>query len=121
MFLKTFPFWIVKTRDCLVLKFTREVSISSSAKNAFIYSHSVLPLQCFKKTFHFWIVKTRDSLVHKFMRDLFSIELRGRENIKDYKKMVLHTIELRGWLRVNLGSNLNVNENACKSVSNKRF
>ena len=30
------------------------------------------------------------------MRDLFSIELRGRENIKDYKKTALHIIELRG-------------------------
>ena len=33
-FQKTFHFWIVKTRDCLVLKLTREVSISSSAKKA---------------------------------------------------------------------------------------
>ena len=32
MFSKIFPLWIVKTRDCLVLKLTREVSISSSAK-----------------------------------------------------------------------------------------
>ena len=34
MFSKAFPFWIVKTRDRLVLKFTREVLISSSAKKA---------------------------------------------------------------------------------------
>ena len=34
-FQKTFNFWIVKTRDCLVLKLTREVSISSSAKNSY--------------------------------------------------------------------------------------
>ena len=32
VFSKTFPFWIVKTQVCLVLKLTREVSISSSAK-----------------------------------------------------------------------------------------
>ena len=48
MFSKTFPFWIVKTRDCLVLKLTREVSISSSAKNAFNHRHSLLPLKCFQ-------------------------------------------------------------------------
>ena len=34
MFSKAFPFWIVKTRDCLVLKLTREGSISSLAKKA---------------------------------------------------------------------------------------
>ena len=35
MFSKTFPFWIVKTREYLVLKLTREVSIYSLAKNVF--------------------------------------------------------------------------------------
>ena len=34
MFSKTSPFWIVKTQDCLVLKLTGEVSISSLAKKA---------------------------------------------------------------------------------------
>ena len=35
MFSKTFPFWIIKTRDCLVLKLTREVLIYSLAKTFF--------------------------------------------------------------------------------------
>ena len=91
MFSKTFPFWIVKTPDCLVLKLTREVSISSSAKNAFNHRHSLLPLQCFQKTFHFWIVKTRDRLVLKLMRDLFSIALRGPDyKSKDWRSWKLH-------------------------------
>ena len=47
-FQKNFPFWIVKTRECLVLKLTREVSISSSAKNTFNH-HSLLLLRCFQK------------------------------------------------------------------------
>ena len=53
------------------------------------------------------------------VKDLFSIELIGRENIK--KKTVLHTIEFRRRQRVNVGSNLYVNENAHVSVPNKRL
>ena len=45
--LKNFPFLHRQKLACMALKLTREVSISSLAKNIFNY-HSLLPLQCFQ-------------------------------------------------------------------------
>ena len=45
---KNLPFLDRQKSACLVLKLTREVLISSIAKNVFNH-HSLLPLQCFQK------------------------------------------------------------------------
>ena len=47
-FQKTFPFWIVKTQECLVPKLTQDVSISSSAKNLDMPVWSIWSKVCFQ-------------------------------------------------------------------------
>ena len=116
---KNIPFWIVKTRDCLVLKLTREVSISSSAKMllttiilSLLYNifkknlpfldrqnSGLFGTQTYARGIDFFLSKKATTLICRYgvygQGLVFNRIERWRKYKTKKKKTILHTNELR--------------------------